>query len=133
MRHACPRDPFRNYHFLFLYELVDHEVPRAIDAVANENQENATKETEANEKVGATKIGLDNEPEDETFVDSSSRTTELRTLLSDTVSPNDEYSHQLTAKKGGNRSRIKSNVSGVVESPDIIENENLTTLEEKSK
>lgn len=133
MRHACSRDPFRNYHFLFLYELVDHEVQRAIDAVANENQENATKETEANEKVGATKIGVDNEPEDETFVDSSNRTTELRTLLSDTVSSNDEDSHQSTAKKGGNRSRIKSNVSGVVESPDTVENENLTTLEEKSK
>lgn len=133
MRHACSRDPFRNLHFLFLYELVDHEVQRAIDAVANENQENATKETEANEKVAATKIGVDNEPEDETFTDPSKRTTELRTLLSDTVSSNDEDSHQLTAKKGGHRSRIKSNVSRVVESPDTIENENLTTLKEKSK
>lgn len=117
-----------------MYELVDHEVQRAIDAVANENQENATKETEANEKVAA---GVDNEPEGETSIDiqdeTSNRTTELRTLLSDTVSSYDEDSHQLTAKKGGNKSRIKADVSGVVESPDTSESDNLTTLEEKSK
>lgn len=113
-----------------MYELVDHEVQRAIDAVANENQENVTKETEANEEVAA---GGDNEPEDEISIDSSNRTTELRTLLSDTVSSYDEDSHQLTAKKGGNKSRIKADVSGVVESPDTSESDNLTTLEEKSK
>jgi len=109
-------------------------VQRASDAAAHESEENAAKETEANEKVD-----VDNEPEDKTSIDpetsSSDNTivTELRALLSDTVSSNKESNHHLTANKGGKRNRIKSKVAGIVESRDTSEKENLTSLEEKSK
>lgn len=137
VRHACSRNPFRNNHFLFLYELIDHEVQRASDTTANESQENITKENQANEKAAATKIGVDNEPEDYTSIaaetGSSNGKTELRVLLSDTVSSNKEGNHQLTSKQEGKRNRIKSKVVGVVESHEQSEKENTTSLEEKSK
>ena len=63
------------------------------------------------------------------------RASELRALLSDAMASNIEGNHQLTAKKGGKRNRIKSKDVGGVESHDTsCEEENLTSLEEeKSK
>ena len=114
-----------------------HEVQRGSGSAGNESEENSTDENEAKENVAATKIAVDNVPEDKTFTDpetgSSNRTTELRALLSDTVSSNIEGNHQLTAKKGGKRNRNKSKDVGVVESHDASEEENLTSLKEKSK
>ena len=138
VRNAWSCNPFRNNHFLFFCELVDyedHEVQRASGSAANESQENSTKENEASVKVAATKIAVDNETEDKTSTDpgSSNQTAELRALLSDTVSSNIEGNHQLTAKKGGKRNRIKSKEVGVVESHYTSEEENLTSLGEKSK
>lgn len=113
----------------------DHELQKASDAAANEIQEKATKE---NDTVAATKIAVDDEPKDKISTDpetgSFNRTTELRALLSDTMASNIEGNHQLTAKKGGKRNRINSKDIGGVESHDTsCEEENLTSLEEKSK
>lgn len=115
----------------------DHEVQGASGSAANKSQENSAEGNEANKTVADTKIAVDNLPEDKTSTDpesdSSNRTVELRALFSDTLSSNIEGNHQLTAKKGGKRNRIKSKEVGVVESHDTSEKENLTSLEEKSK
>ena len=131
---------FPKKHILFFYQLVDYEdqeLQRASGSAADDSQENSTKENAASEKVAATKIAGDNVPEDKTSPDpetgSSNRTAELRAFLSDTGSSNIECNHQLTAKKGGKRSRIESKEVGVVESYDTNEEENLRSLGEKSK
>ena len=120
-----------------MYEFVDHddhEVQRASDAAANAIQENVIEE---NEEVASTKIAVDDEPKDKITTDpetgSFNRKTELPALLSATMGSNVKGNHQLTAKKGGKRNEIKSKDVGGVESHDTGEEENLTSLEEKSK
>ena len=121
-----------------MYEFVDHddhEVQRASDAAANAIQENVIEE---NEEVASTKIAVDDEPKNKISTDpetgSFNRKTELPALLSATMGSNVKGNHQLTAKKGGKRNGIKSKDVGGVESHDTsCEEENLTSLEEKSK
>lgn len=117
--------------------MIGHEVQRSSDATANESEENTTKVNTAKEKAIATKIAVDNEPENETSVfrgtGSSNGKSELPALFSDSVSSNKEGNHQLTAKEGETRKGIKSKVVGVVESDEQSEKENMTSLEEKRK
>ena len=117
--------------------MLDREVQRASDATANESQENTTKVNAANEKTAATKIAVDNEPENETSIfqgtGSSKGKTELPALFSDSVSSNIEFNHQLIAKKGEKKIRFKSEEVGVVEGNEQSEKEHMTSLEEKSK
>lgn len=101
--------------------MIGHEVQRSSDAKANESEENTTKVNTAKEKAIATKIAVDNEPENDTSVfrrtGSSNGKSELPALFSDSVSPNKEGNHQLTAKKGEKRKGIKSKVVGLLHYP----------------
>ena len=107
------------------------------DARAREGYENTTRVNTTNEKATTTKFGVHNEHENEKSIVEetgfSTVTMELNALLSDPVTLNKEANHQLPAKTGETKDRIKAKVVGGVESNKQSKKENITSSEERSK
>jgi len=118
-------------------DLIDHGVQRASDARAKESQEYATRVNEGNEKAAATKLGVDNQYENQTSIVEetgfSTSTMELNALLSDPVTLNKGANHTFPAKAGESKDRIKSEVVGDSESHEQNKKENIISSGEGSK
>ena len=118
-------------------DLIDHGVQKASYAGAKESQEYATGVNEGNEKAAATKLGVDNQYENQTSIVEetgfSTSATERNALLSDPVTLNKEANHTFPAKAGETKDRIKSKVEGDSESHEQNKKENIVSSEERSK
>ena len=125
-----------NSFFVIPINSLDHQVQSSSGATEIESPQNTTKVNAANEKAVSAKVDADDQPEDETctaeLTDSFNAKVEFRALFSGSVGPNIDDNHRSNAKKGGEKSRNKSKIVGIVESHEQSEGEKIL-LEEMGK
>ena len=112
-------------------------VQRSSDARAREGQENTARVNAANEKVPATRFGVDKEHENEmSIVEEAGFSTdrmEVNAWSSDPVTLHKEANHQFPAKTRETKAWIESKVVGGDGRHERSKNENVTSSEDRRK